>query len=51
MGKQVFDQYTLLHIAVGVVAYFWGLNIVNWFILHTIFEITENDELINKLIN
>ena len=51
MGKQLFDQYTLLHIAVGVVAYFWGLNIVSWLILHTIFEIIENTEFGIKFIN
>ena len=51
MGKQLFDQYTLLHIAVGVVAYFWGLNIVSWLILHTIFEIIENTEFGIKIIN
>jgi hypothetical protein len=51
MGKQLFDQYTLLHFAVGVIAYFWGMSFTMLFILHTIFEITENTTYGMYLIN
>jgi hypothetical protein len=42
MGKNLTDQFSLLHFATGVVAYFFGIGIVPWIILHTIFEILEN---------
>lgn len=51
MGKLLFDQYTLLHFAVGVVAYFWNVGFWMFMILHTIFEIVENTELGMGIIN
>jgi hypothetical protein len=51
MGKFTFDQFTYLHFASGIIAYFWGLPIYVWFILHTIFEILENSKFGIKLIN
>ena len=42
MGHKLIDQYTLLHIAVGVVVYFWDISLPIWFVIHTIFEIVEN---------
>ena len=54
MGYQLFDQFTYLHFASGIIAYFWGLSFWAWFVLHTIFEIVENTNLgiwtINHLI-
>ena len=47
----IFDQYSLLHIAVGIVAYFWGIRIVSWTILHTIFELLENTKYSVDFIN
>jgi hypothetical protein len=44
MGKYFFDQYTLLHGATGVVAYFWNISLLNTLILHTLFELLENTE-------
>ena len=50
----MFDQYSLLHISVGVVAYFWGFSVLSWIIIHTIFELLENTSysvwFINKYI-
>lgn len=40
----MFDQYSLLHFAAGVSAYFWGVKFGVWLLLHTIFEIYENTE-------
>ena len=51
MGKFTFDQFTYLHFASGIIAYFWGLPIYVWFILHTIFEVLENSKFGIKLIN
>ena len=42
MGSKILDQYTLLHFATGIIAYFWDLSLLQWFILHLIFEIIEN---------
>jgi len=42
MGYRLFDQYSLLHFAVGIVAYFWKIPIHLLIILHVIFEYTEN---------
>jgi hypothetical protein len=51
MGKYVFDQYTILHIASGVVAYFWGVSLKLYFIIHVIFEYLENIDIGIHIIN
>lgn len=42
MGKQILDQFSLLHVAVGVVAYFWGVPLLVAVGIHIVFEIVEN---------
>lgn len=42
MSDKTFDQFSLLHFASGIMAYFWGLPFWIWFILHVVFEILEN---------
>jgi hypothetical protein len=42
MGLYIFDQYSLLHYAVGVMAYFWNISLLYTVIIHTVFEYTEN---------
>jgi hypothetical protein len=42
MGIKIFDQYSLLHFSTGCVAYFFGITLFWWIILHTLFEIIEN---------
>jgi uncharacterized membrane-anchored protein len=51
MGTYLFDQYTSLHFAVGIVAYFWNMSIQLWIIIHTLFEIFENTETGMYIIN
>ena len=51
MGIQVFDQYTYLHFSSGIISYFWDIHLIDWIILHTIFEILENSKLGIKFIN
>lgn len=51
MGTKLADQYSYLHFAVGVVVYFWGVSLKNWFIIHFIFEILENTEIGMQFIN
>lgn len=42
MGSKAVDQYSLLHFAVGIVAYFWGLSWQLLLFLHILFELVEN---------
>lgn len=51
MGLQLFDQYTYLHFAVGVIVYFWNISLVYWFVLHSIFEFVENTQMGINIIN
>ncbi len=51
MGVKLFDTYTLLHFAVGIVFYYWNVSFVNSFIAHTVFEFAENTPLGMKIIN
>ena len=51
MGYLYFDQYTYLHFAVGIVVYFWNISLLNWVILHTIFEFLENTQMGVNIIN
>ena len=51
MGNQLFDQYSLLHFASGVGAYFVGVPPVNWLFVHITFEIVENSHAGMRFIN
>lgn len=51
MGYQFFDQYTLLHFSVGIIAYYLGINFYAWLILNILFEVIENSPPGLKLIN
>ena len=44
MGTAWLDEYTLLHFAVGIVAYYWGVSLVTLTLLHIVFEAIENTE-------
>ncbi len=51
MGIQMFDRFTYLHFASGIVAYFWNISLLNWFIMHSIFEFLENSQFGMNFIN
>lgn len=51
MGRTWFDQYSLLHLAVGIVAYFWSISLFMTIVIHILFEIIENTHLGMNLIN
>ncbi len=51
MGQHFFDQYSLLHFATGVIAYFWGFSFVISFIAHMVFEYIENTGMGIRFIN
>jgi len=42
MGNKFIDQYSYLHFASGIIAYFWNINLIKWFLIHLSFELTEN---------
>lgn len=42
MGFSLLDQYSLLHFAAGVVAYFWAVPFWWWLAGHALFEYAEN---------
>lgn len=44
MGVDFADRYSLLHFAVGVVAYFVGIPFWGWGFLNVLFEAVENSE-------
>ena len=51
MGYQLLDQYSLLHFAVGIIFYFWGIPLWLWNLLHILFEFMENTQTGMYLIN
>lgn len=51
MGHKFFDQYSLLHISVGIIMYFWNISLITGFIIHFLFEIFENTNIGMYLIN
>ncbi len=46
----MFDAYSLLHFAAGIIAYFWGVPFVWWILVHVVFEYVENTKLGMKFI-
>lgn len=42
MGKYLFDKFTYLHFGTGIVIYYWGISLMLWMVVHTLFEIVEN---------
>jgi hypothetical protein len=42
MGSKIFDKYSLLHLSVGIVSFYWGLSLWVAIVVHTLFEIFEN---------
>lgn len=44
MGVYFTDKFSLLHLASGIVAYYWGISFITWFMLHAAFELIENTQ-------
>jgi hypothetical protein len=51
MGRKLIDQYSLLHLSVGVILYFFGINFYVSVMIHILFEIIENSKRGVKFIN
>ena len=51
MGKRNLDQFTYLHFASGIIAYFWGVSLSTWMIFHFAFEMAENTGMGMMVIN
>ena len=42
MGDKFIDQYTYLHLATGIICYFWGIPLYHFIIINILYEIIEN---------
>lgn len=51
MGTALTDKYSLLHFAVGIIAYYWDISFAAIMILHILFEWLENTPTGMRLIN
>jgi hypothetical protein len=51
MGIFFTDKFSLLHLATGIVAYYWSISFVLWFSIHVLYEIIENTTWGMSLIN
>lgn len=51
MGNTFSDKYSLLHMAVGIVVYYWNIPFTLWFVIHALFEYLENTRTGMKIIN
>lgn len=51
MGIYFTDKYSLLHFSSGIIAYYWNVTFIYWFILHAIYEVVENIPSVVKLID
>ena len=51
MGQKLFDQFTYLHFAAGILMYFWNIGFIAGLILHTAFEVAENSQAGMRVIN
>ena len=51
MGLRTFDQYSLLHFATGIIAYFWSISFCITIIIHIMFEFVENTQVGMDFIN
>lgn len=51
MGLLLFDQYSILHFAMGIVFYFWGIGLKSSTIIHILFEVLENTTIGMATIN
>jgi hypothetical protein len=51
MGVYFTDKFSLLHFASGIIAYYWNISLIKWFIIHLVFELTENRPYIVKYID
>ncbi len=51
MGKYLLDQYSLLHYAVGVVAFFLDIRLSIALAIHIVFEVAENSTRVAAFLN
>ena len=51
MRLKIFDQYTYLHFAVGIISYFWGITFTTFLIIHILYEYIETTQFGIYIIN
>ena len=45
MGIYFTDNFSLLHFASGIIAYYWNISFSQWFLLHVIYELFQNSPI------
>ena len=48
--SKIFDRYTYLHFAAGIIAYYWGFTFVEWIVFHLFLDIFERTEFGKKVL-
>jgi len=51
MGLFFTDKFSLLHLASGIIAYYWSVSFLLWFLFHVFYEFAENTTLGMYIIN
>ena len=51
MGKFIFDKYSFLHFAFGMILHAFQISLLETMVLHTMFELSENTVVGMKTIN
>ena len=51
MGFLLTDNFSILHFAVGIVFYFFGISLYKSTIIHIIFELAENTPIVMNITN
>lgn len=51
MGINFVDRFSLLHMSVGIVFYYWGIDLRTFVLLHMLFEYVENTSFGMAVIN
>ena len=49
MGELFTDKYSIYHFSSGVIAYYFGVSFLKWFIIHAVYELLENSRLQKEL--
>lgn len=44
MGSSLFDRFFILHLAFGIIAYFFDVKLQYWILIHSLYEFLENTQ-------
>ena len=49
--SKIFDNYTYLHFAAGIIAYYWGFTLLEWTVFHLFLDIFERTDFGKKVLH